>query len=367
MQYDNLSKIELINMCKKHKIKGYTGKNKSNLILLLENKHDVDVYNDNDNDKLKIADLFCGTGAFSLGLEQTGKFITIFANDLLPSSKIIYDLNFKHKLICEDIHNINVKNIPKCDILTGGFACQPFSIAGLRKGFADERSNVFWKIMEIIQHHKPRFVILENVKNLLTHDNKNTFTTIKNALEENGYHVIYNILDTSIITNIPQHRERIYIVCFKNNDDYKKFIDAGGLNFPKVKTLNIMDMLEHNVPNKYYYTSTSYPKVWELIKDSIKNINVVYQYRRVYVRENKSNLCPTLTANMGSGGHNVPLILDKNGIRKLTPRECFNFQGFPNTFKLPSHLADCHLYKLAGNAISLPVIKLIANRITNIL
>ena len=325
------------------------------------------VNNDIDNNKLKIVDLFFGTGAFSLGLEQTGRFINIFSNDLLSSSKIIHDLNFKGKLVCENIHNLDVKDIPKSDILTGGFPCQPFSIAGLRKGFDDERSNVFWKIMEIIQHQNPRFVILENVKNLLTHDNKNTFNTIKNALEENGYHVIYNILDTSVITNIPQHRERIYIVCFKNNDDYMKFIDLGGLNFPKVKTLNIVDMLEDNIPNKYYYTPTSYPKAWELVRDSIKNRNVVYQYRRVYVRENKSNLCPTLTANMGSGGHNVPLILDENGIRKLTPRECFNFQGFPNTFKLPSQLADCHLYKLAGNAISLPVIRLIADRIVKIL
>ena len=91
----------------------------------------------------------------------------------------------------------------------------------------------------------------------------------------------------------------------------------------------------------------------------------MYQYRRVYVRENKNNNCPTLTANMGTGGHNVPLILDDNGIRKLTPRECFNFQGFPQTYKLPA-LSDANLYKLAGNAVSVPVVELIANRLLSL-
>jgi DNA (cytosine-5)-methyltransferase 1 len=97
----------------------------------------------------------------------------------------------------------------------------------------------------------------------------------------------------------------------------------------------------------------------------VKKRDAIYQYRRVYVRENKSSECPTLTANMGGGGHNVPIIRDAIGIRKLTPRECFNFQGFPATYKLPK-ISDSHLYKLAGNAVSVPVVKLIANRLMSL-
>ena len=123
-------------------------------------------------------------------------------------------------------------------------------------------------------------------------------------------------------------------------------------------------MLQETVPEKYYYTEAS--STWPLVSASITKQNTIYQYRRVYVRENKSNECPTLTANMGGGGHNVPLILDKKGIRKLTPRECFNFQGFPQSYKLPT-ISDTHLYKLAGNAVSVPVVKLIANRLIPLL
>ena len=123
-------------------------------------------------------------------------------------------------------------------------------------------------------------------------------------------------------------------------------------------------MLESTVNNKYYYTDKS--KTWDLVSSGCTKRDTVYQYRRVYVRENKSNECPTLTANMGGGGHNVPLIVDDNGIRKLTPRECFNFQGFDKDYKLPA-LSDTNLYKLAGNAVSLPVVNLIAKRLVGLL
>ena len=125
-------------------------------------------------------------------------------------------------------------------------------------------------------------------------------------------------------------------------------------------------MLEKDIPEKYYYTDR-YKVFEEVEKNVVKHIseNVLYQYRRYYVRENKSNCCPTLTANMGGGGHNVPLLKDDNGIRKLTPRECFNLQGFPLDYKLPE-LSDGALYKLAGNAVSVPVVELVVNKLINI-
>jgi DNA (cytosine-5)-methyltransferase 1 len=314
--------------------------------------------------KLTLCDLCAGTGCFSLAFENTKLVETNFSNDLLKNSKIIYDENFKTKLTLEDLNNIDIQKIPKMDILTGGFPCQAFSIAGERKGFDDVRSNVFWKILEIIKNHQPQAFILENVKNLVSHDNGNTFKIIKENIEKLNYHFTFKILNTCLVSGIPQNRERIYLVGFKNKELLKKF------KFPEEKNniLPLKNFLEKNISDEFYYTNDS--KIYPVLsKDVIKTIeeNVVYQYRRYYVRENKNNLCPTLTANMGTGGHNVPIIKDNKGIRKLTPRECFNLQGFPNTYKLPSKISKAGLYQLAGNAVSYPVVFEIAKNLIKIL
>jgi DNA (cytosine-5)-methyltransferase 1 len=310
----------------------------------------------NKDIKLKMIDLCAGTGAFTYAFEKTGHVDVVFANDYEETSKIIYDINFDHKLVHGNICDINVSDIPHHDILTAGFPCQPFSIAGKRQGFEDTRSNVFWKIMEIIKHHEPECVILENVKNLTTHDNGNTFKIIQEQLTKE-YNIVYNMLDTSQITCIPQHRERLYIVCIKDDNIFNKF----DLDFDSVQNKSIRDMLLEDIDDKYYYNDED-NKIHKQIMDAVINHESVYQYRRVYVRENKNKECPTLTANMGTGGHNVPIILDNKGARKLTPRECFNFQGFPPDYVLPL-LSNSKLYKLAGNAVSLSVVTLIADRL----
>ena len=304
-----------------------------------------------------LVDLFAGTGAFSYAFEQTKLVQTVFANDMCKNSKKIYDLNHSTKLTQQPLDTIPTTNIPPHDILCAGFPCQPFSIAGEQKGFDDKRANVFWKIIDIIRHHKPKLVILENVKNLQSHDKGRTFPVILSNLD--NYDVHYKILNTCKISNIPQNRERIYIVCFRKSTPSFNF------EFPlPIQPLKISDLLLPDIPDKYYYSNRY--KGWDKIKEAItKNVtehNVFYQYRRYYVRENKSNVCPTLTANMGGGGHNVPLLKDKKGIRKLTPRECFNFQGFPTDYKLPE-ISDGGLYKLAGNAVSVPVVQLLANKL----
>ena len=315
---------------------------------------------DKKEEKLKFIDLFAGSGAFSLVLEKTNKFECVFSNDIMDISKQIYDINNNHKLTLKDINTVNVNDIPSHDLLCGGFPCQPFSIAGEKKGFDDERSNVFWKIIKILKKHRPGTIILENVKNLKTHDKGRTFKIIMKKLMELGYMIKTDILDTSKITDVPQHRERIYIVGFLNKEMYNKF----DFDFPIIKNKKIKNFIEKNVEDKYYY-SDKY-KVYNVVKEHVvKNIssNTLYQYRRYYVRENKSNCCPTLTANMGSGGHNVPLLKDKKGIRKLTPRECFNLQGFSKEYILPN-ISDSSLYKLAGNAVSVPVIELIISKLS---
>ena len=324
-------------------------------------KVDETKVDDESQNKLKMIDLFAGTGAFSHAFENTGLVNVVFANDMVSHSEIIYNSNFNHKLTLGDLNDIENDKIPPHDILTGGFPCQPFSIAGKQEGFNDTRSNVFWKILSIIDYRKPSCVVLENVKNLLSHDNGNTFKTIKTNLESRGYSVCYKVLDTSEITGIPHHRERIYIVCIKSKSVFKQF----NLEFDSIVKRKVSEFLENTVNKKYYYTSSS--STWDLLSTANIKKDTVYQYRRVYVRENKNNVCPTLTANMGTGGHNVPIILDNNGIRKLTPRECFNLQGFSQSYILPKTLSDTNLYKLAGNAVSVPVVKLIADRLVRLL
>jgi len=298
--------------------------------------------------------LFAGVGGIELGFSQAG-FVPVLANEIDKHAAITYKKNFHHKLIVDDVHEVPANEFPRITVLTGGFPCQAFSVAGYRKGFKDPRGNVFWEIIRIIDNKKPQVVFLENVKNLKTHDNGRTFQIILDALAKSGYYVKYQVLNASDYSNIPQNRERIYIVGFKSKKHFNKF------EFPK-KSNAKLDLqkyinFEIKVDDAYYYKDKYMTK--DLVK-SITNKNTVYQWRRKYVRENKNGLCPTLTANMGTGGHNVPLVLTKFGIRKLTPKECFNLMGFPKSFKLPSELSNNHLYKQAGNAVVVPVVKKIA-------
>jgi DNA (cytosine-5)-methyltransferase 1 len=312
------------------------------------------------SDKLKLAEFFAGTGSFSLGFEATGKFETIYANDINENSKKIYDLNFKTPLTLGDMNLITNESIPKMDIITAGVSCQPFSSAGKQLGFDDPRSDVFWRLVEIIKYHKPKIFVIENVKNLVSHDDGETIKVIIDNLSKTGYWLKYAILNTCKITRIPQNRERIYILGFLDQRVAERF------QFPEAEVLpnyNIAELLESKVPTKYYYSDKL--KCWDLVSQYVtKDIstNTVYQYRRTIVRENKSGVCPTLTANAGLGGHNVPLIKDANGIRKLTPLECFRLQGFPNTYKFGT-LADNALYQLAGNAVTTSVVQKIAEQI----
>ena len=304
-----------------------------------------------------MAGLFAGVGGIELGFKQAG-FTPVLANEIDKYAGVTYSLNHSHPLILRDIHELETREIPKIDVLTGGFPCQAFSVAGYRKGFKDPRGNVFWEIVRILDEKKPSIVFLENVKNLTGHDGGKTFEVVVNALEELGYHVSYKVMNAAEYTKVPQNRERIYIVGFRKKQDFSKFRFPTELN----TTLDLADFIdfETKVDDTFYYKDKYMSK--ELEKN-ITRRDTVYQWRRQYVRENKSGLCPTFTANMGTGGHNVPLVLTRHGIRKLTPRECFNLMGFPKTFKLPAGLANSQLYKQAGNAVVVPVIKRIATQI----
>lgn len=303
-------------------------------------------------------DLFAGIGGVRMGFERIG-FETVFGNDFDAYCKATYDLNFKNTpLTIADVAKIKSSDLPDFDILLGGFPCQPFSIAGYRRGFLDTgRGDLFFEIIRILKDKKPQAVFLENVKNLKSHDSGKTFKIISDALEDLGYYVKVKILNSAQYGNVPQNRERVYIVGFKSKEQYDVF------EFPSQLKLSrtVSELLENEVDKKYYYSKSSI--IYESLKKEVKTKGVVYQWRRKYVRENKSGLCPTLTANMGMGGHNVPIIRDIKGIRKLTPRECASLQGFPRGYKLPTNIPDTKLYKQLGNSVTVTVIERVANQI----
>lgn len=303
-------------------------------------------------------DLFAGIGGIRLGFESAG-FESVFSNDFEPQCKITYDLNFEtSKLHIQDLREIEPNTLPDFDFLLAGFPCQAFSIAGHRQGFDDKknRGNLFFYIAEILKQKQPSGFLLENVKNLVSHDSGRTFQAIQSILSELDYHIKFQVLNTMEYGNVPQNRERIYIVGFKSFSHCMRFSFPDSI--PLTKTVS--DLLDSGpVDSKYYYDGKP---LYDRIKDDVTDSSKVYQWRRQYVRENKKNVCPTLTANMGTGGHNVPIIKDSHGIRKLTPRECLRLQGFPDSYVLPS-ISDGALYKQAGNSVSVPVIKRIAQQI----
>lgn len=306
---------------------------------------------------MDVVGLFSGVGGIELGFEQAG-FNIIWSNEMDEKASTTFMRNHTSKLVVGDISKIDSKDIPKSDVVVGGFPCQAFSIAGYRKGFEDDRGNLFFQLARIIKEKKPRAVFIENVKNLVSHDDGNTFRVITNTLKDYNYKYLRTfVLNAAYYANVPQNRERIYIIGFRNKKDYIKFEDIQPIELTNsIKNIVNFDL---RVDERYYYTPEKC-NFYNLLEKNITKRDTVYQWRRIYVRENKSNLCPTLTANMGTGGHNVPIVLTKYGIRKLTPSECFEFQGYPPTFKLPTELAVSHLYKQAGNSVVVPVIKRLA-------
>lgn len=314
--------------------------------------------------KFKFIDLFAGIGGFRLALQNLGGKC-VYTSEWDKNAQITYRANFG-EVPFGDITKKQIKNyIPEdFDILCAGFPCQAFSIAGHRKGFSDTRGTLFFDVEQIIEKHRPKVVFLENVKNLVSHDKGKTFKVIIEILEKKlGYKVLFKILNSMTHANIPQNRERIFIIAF----DPEQVKNYNAFKFPNELKLTktIHDFIDGNKKDDKYYYSKKHKYYPELSK-SMTRKDTVYQWRRVYVRENKSNVCPTLTANMGTGGHNVPLIKDDYGLRKLTPTECFAFQGYPmDTYILPA-IAESKLYMQAGNSVTTNLIERITKEIIKV-
>ena len=316
------------------------------------------------NPKFTFIDLFAGIGGFRIALQSLGGKC-VFSSEWDANAQITYFYNFG-EIPYGDITKESIKNcIPDgFDVLCAGFPCQAFSIAGYRKGFEDTRGTLFFDVAEIIKRKRPKAVFLENVKNLYTHDNGKTFAVIKATLEELGYVVYHKVMNSMEYANVPQNRERIFIVCFDPNQvkNHHQF------SFPERTELThtIHDCIDPEINDKALFYGAKFIHYEELKRDMV-SMDTIYQWRRQYVRENKSNVCPTLTANMGTGGHNVPLILTKYGIRKLSPKECINFQGYPKEYQFPTSIANSAKYKQAGNSVVVPLITKVCQNIISII
>ncbi len=328
------------------------------------------------DEKYTVGSLYAGVGGICRAFQKAGAQI-LWANEYDANACKTYRESFKdslsegtHELIEKDVHKLSPTATRAVDILTSGFPCQAFSVAGQRRGFDDVRGLHFFqtmKFLDVEKQNRPQAFLFENVKNLQSHDSGQTFKRIQQEISKRNYSFVSLVLNTMKYGGVPQTRERIYMIGFRDEAGWVEGDNSKTAFFyenqPKEKKLikTVGDLLEKNVDEKYYYNRFS---CYKELKKQILNPKTIYQWRRVYVRENKSNVCPTLTANMGTGGHNVPLVLDSKGIRKLTPRECAKFQGFKDSeLKFPIGMSDSHCYKQVGNSVSVPVVYEIARAI----
>ncbi len=308
-------------------------------------------------DKVKVGSLFSGIGGIDLGFEQAG-FEIAWANDFDAAACKTYRNNFPSTILIEDdVRNINPCALSDIDVLVAGFPCQPFSVMGYRRGFNDPRGNLFFEIARFIDVKRPKVVFLENVKNLMEHDNGKTFLVIYNALAQFGYSVKYKVINATDV-NIPQNRARIFIVAFRDIEYCDKF------SFPQYAPLEatIDDVIDRSIKHDdiYYYGSES--RYFKALNTKIVDKTGIYRIDDSGIATRKWEICPTLKANMGTYHDRVPIIRDDFGIRMLTPMECLAFQGYPKkyTFKGVSLKSA---YKQCGNTVCVPIIKSIAAKL----
>lgn len=311
---------------------------------------------------IAVGSMFAGIGGICSAFKKVDCEI-VWANEIDKYACKTYRENFGDKYLVEDdIRNINPNEIPNIDILTAGFPCQPFSIAGKLKGFDDKRGQLFYQIERIIEAKKPRVVFLENVSNLEKHDKGKSFNKVFSSLAQFGYIVRYCVMNACEYSDIPQNRDRIYIVAFRDFEDNCKFKFPEKIEVSKPLTEFIDISKKHS--DIYYYNS-------ENKLDNLLNAKVLDHYRIYKIKDNgifafKSGKCPTLTANMGTYPNRVPVIRDNYGVRKLTPYELLAFQGFSKEFRFPQGLALNEAYKQIGNSVCVPVVENIAKEILKI-
>lgn len=309
------------------------------------------------NGSHRFIDLFCGIGGFHRAFEKHGGHC-VFASDWDKYSQATYRANFPNTTLIGDITKVAVEDIPEHDVLCAGFPCQPFSLAGVSKknslgrkhGFEDERQgNLFFNIRDILRHHRPAAFVLENVKNLVSHDKKNTFKVIRAILEEElGYHLYVRVIDAQSV--VPQHRERIFIVGFREPRffEWPEFKKEG----PKLG-----EILQPEVDEKYTLTN----HLW----------NYLRAYKEKHAKAGNGfgfsvfgphDVARTLSARYHKDGSEILISRGKGRIpRRLTPRECARLMGYPESHKIP--VSDTQAYRQFGNSVVVPVVERIAKSV----
>lgn len=240
--------------------------------------------------KLKCASFFAGVGGIDLGFEESDGFETVYANEFDAYPSKTFELNFPNiKVDVRDIREVKSEEIPEFDVMLAGFPCQAFSIAGYRKGFDDEkgRGELFFELTRIIEDKRPRICFFENVKNLVGHDNGNTFRVICEQLDLLGYKYTFQVLNAMYYGNVAQNRERIYIVAFREEEDYDKF--HWPLSIPLKKTVRDIIDFSSKVDDKYYYVKGKYKgdiyeQLVEAMKDDEKSNPAIYQCKNIEIR-----------------------------------------------------------------------------------
>lgn len=295
----------------------------------------------------KTIDLFAGIGGIRRGFDTYGGE-SVFSSEWDKYSQITYQANYD-EIPYGDITKIRPEEIPDFDILLAGFPCQPFSQAGLKKGFADTRGTLFFDVARIVNYHRPRVVFLENVKRFKTHAGGNTFSVIKQTLEDMGYEVYSKVLNAKHF-GVPQNRERIYIVAFHGKTNFE---------FPegaREKT-RLGDILEDKVNEKYTISDKLWAGHQRRKREHIEKGNGFG-----YCLFNKeSEYTSTMSARYYKDGSEILIEQKNKNPRKLTPREAARLQGYSEDFVIP--VSDVQAYKQFGNSVAVPVIRAIAERV----
>jgi DNA (cytosine-5)-methyltransferase 1 len=305
-------------------------------------------------EKLKVTSLFCGCGGMDLGLQGGFSFLNkhyhnlpfeiVYAVDHDKYSAEIYNTNFPHKCEIKDVRDINTTDVPKHDILIGGFPCQSFSIVAQnppRLGYIDDRGKLFFEMVTILNEKQPRFFIAENVKGLLSANNKKAFPMIVKEFENAGYYVKYKLLNASEF-GVPQKRERVFIVGFKEYADYVYF------DFPQPVTLNgskatlgkVVD-IKTKIDNKYYFSERA-----------VKGMLRVREKMNKGRVQNLDEPCNTISSHLAKVSLNGtdPVLLVNEKYRRFTPEEAARIQSFPDSFKFGS-VSENRQYRAIGNAV----------------
>ena len=335
-------------------------------------------------------DLFSGIGGIRIAFEENGVKCVCSSEIDKYACQTYYD-NFKD-IPLGDISKIDKTDLPEFDILAGGFPCQPFSLGGLRKGFEDARGTLFFEIARLLDECKPKAFLLENVEGLVSHDKGRTLSTIETILNNLNYNFKWKVMNAKDY-GIPQNRSRWYCVGFRNDinvlfeDDVK--VDAIQINLPFENSVSFVNPNKINIFQFPHKTKLSFT-IADIIEKNVDDcyrisdvaMNNISKYKTSFIESHKSEMpliayevrasrcsfrndgiSPCLTAKMGTGGNNVPIIVSQG--RKLTEQECLRLMGFPNWYKIAKN--SSHSYKQLGNSVVVPIVSKLAKEIKRVL